>query len=127
MSSAKTPLSEMRLTPDEIADRGQALYEERLRDQVEAIYLGQYLVIDIETGDYEIGAEHLATAEKLRARYPTALFYGIKIGYPATVAIGGTLRPLKESRPTQRLANIKKPTRYLFHSYLKMERVKLWK
>ena len=90
--------TEAKLTPDEIADRGQALYEQRLRSQVEDTYFGQYLVINIETGDYEIGAEHLATAKKLRVRSPTAPFYGVKIGYPATVAIGGTLRPLKESR-----------------------------
>ena len=86
------------MTPDEIADKGQALYEQRLRDQVEGTHLGQYLLIDVETGDYEIGPEHLATAKKLRARYPQASLYGIKIGYPATVAIGGILRPLKRSR-----------------------------
>lgn len=90
------PSTETRLTPDEIADKGQALYEQRLRDQVERTYLGQYLVIDIETGDYEIGSEHLATAKRLRARLPNGSLYGIKIGYPATVAIRGTLRPLKE-------------------------------
>lgn len=54
--------------------------------------------IDIASGDYEIGPEHLPTAKKLRARHPDASLYGLKIGYPATVAIGGTLRPLK-ARP----------------------------
>jgi len=93
------PFTETGLTLDEIADRGQALYEQRLRDQVETAYFGQYLVIDIASGDYEIGPEHLATAKRLRARLPDASLYGIKIGYPATVAIGGTLRPLKERRP----------------------------
>ena len=91
MPSIETPL-----TLGEIADRGQALYEQRLRSQVEDAYFGQYLVIDITSGDYEIGPEHLATAKRLRARLPNASLYGIKIGYPATVAIGGTLRPLKE-------------------------------
>ena len=89
----------MKLTLDEIADRGQALYERRLRDQVETPYFGQYLVIDIVSGDYEIGPEHLATAKRLRARLLAASLYEIKIGYTATVAIGGTLRPLKEGRP----------------------------
>ena len=88
--------AETRLTPDEIGDRGQALYEERLRDQVETVYLGQYLVIDIASGDYEIGPEHLPTAKKLRARHPDASLCGLKIGYPATVAIGGALRPFQQ-------------------------------
>lgn len=98
MSSIETTTSEMRLTPDEIAERGQALYEGHLRDQVEDACFGQYLVIDIAGGDYEIGPEHLPTAKKLRMRHPDASLYGIKIGYLATVAIGGTLRPIKERR-----------------------------
>lgn len=93
------PSTETPLTLDEIADQGQALYEQRLRDQVEGTYFGQYLVIDIAGGEYEIGPEHLATAKRLRARLPDASLYTIKIGYPATVAIGGTLRPLKERQP----------------------------
>ncbi len=93
------PFTKTGLTLDEIADQGQALYEQRLRDRVEAACFGQYLVIDIASGDYEIGPEHLATAKRLRAHLPDASLYGIKIGYPATVAIGGTLRPLKERRP----------------------------
>lgn len=93
------PSTETPLTLDEIADRGQALYEQSLRDQVEDAYFGQYLVIDIAGGEYEIGPEHLATAKELRARHPDASLYAIKIGYPATVAIGGTLRPLKGRQP----------------------------
>lgn len=93
------PTTETRMTLDEIADRGEAYYEQNLRNQVEDAYFGQYLVIDSASGDYEIGPEHLATAKRLRARLPDAALYAIKIGYPATVAIGGTLRPLKERQP----------------------------
>ncbi len=85
-----------RLTPDEIADRGEAIYRERLRAQVREGNVGKYLVIDIDSEDYEIGEEHLPTAKRLRARHPDASLYGMRIGYRAAVSFGGALRPEEE-------------------------------
>ena len=96
MTSTETPLSGTRLTPDEIADRGEKIYRDRLRAQVRAGNVGKYLVIDIDSEDYEIGAEHLPTAKRLRARHPDASLYGMRIGYKAAVSFGGALRPEEE-------------------------------
>jgi predicted aspartyl protease len=47
---------------DEIVARGKAIYEQRLRAQLEPQNVGKFLVIDIETGDYEMDADDLAAS-----------------------------------------------------------------
>lgn len=87
------PSTKTRLTLDEIADRGEKIYQDRLRAQVREGNVGKYLVIDIGSGDYEIGDEHLPTAKRLCARHPNASLYGMRIGYKAIASFGGALRP----------------------------------
>jgi hypothetical protein len=87
---SKTQIS---LTPDEIGRRGEEIYEQTLRDLVEAGNVGKYIAIDIHTGEYEVGDDHLGTVNRLHARQPAAEVYTIKIGYPATAVIGGRLKP----------------------------------
>ena len=43
-----------RYTPEEVAQRGEAIYERQIRARVEPEHMGQFVVIDIETGDYEL-------------------------------------------------------------------------
>jgi hypothetical protein len=78
-----------RYSNDEIADRGKALYEQQLRAQVEPNNVGKFLVIDIETGDYEIDAKELAAFQRAKAKRPDAPLYLIRIGYPAAYHFGG--------------------------------------
>jgi N12 class adenine-specific DNA methylase len=54
--------------------------------------IGKIISIDIETGDYELADDFLAGAMRLQAKHPDAAIYGIRIGYNAVVAFGGTLR-----------------------------------
>lgn len=82
-----------RLTADEIGARGEEIYARTLRDKVEAGNIGKLLAIDVHTGEYEIGTEHLETVHRLRERQPDAEVYLIKVGYPATAVIGGRLLP----------------------------------
>ena len=97
MPSIETmPSLEARLTPDEIAERGERIYRDHLRAQLREGNIGKYLVIDIDSEDYEIGAEHLPTAKRLRARHPDASLYGMRIGYKAMASFGPTLRPEEE-------------------------------
>ena len=42
--------TQSQLTPDEVADKGKALYERSVRDLVQRAYFVQYVVIDVETG-----------------------------------------------------------------------------
>jgi hypothetical protein len=73
---------------DEIANRAKALYESRIRGEVEVLHGGKYLVIDVESGDYEIDENHLAASDRAHARHPDGQFFAMRIGYPALGRIG---------------------------------------
>lgn len=77
---------------EEIDRRGQEWYEEHLRGIVERPgNIGREIVIDVETGDYEIDADGMAASRRLLARRPGAALYGARIGYDAVYSVGGVL------------------------------------
>jgi hypothetical protein len=76
-------------TAEEVAARGEAIYEQQIRPKVEATHKGQFVVIDIETGDYEIDADDLTATKRALAKRPAAVHYGLRIGYPAAYRLGG--------------------------------------
>ena len=81
-----------RFSSEEIARRGQDLYEQRIRALVETPEnIGKIVSIDIETGDYEVGEDLISTGDRLFARHPGAALYGARIGYNAVYAVGGSL------------------------------------
>ena len=55
-------------TAEEITQRGEDLYERSIRAKVEGNTRSKYLVIDIETGDYEIGDDYLALSDLVLAK-----------------------------------------------------------
>lgn len=82
-----------RMSGDEIRRRGEALYDERIRATVETEEnIGRLIAIDVETGDYHIADDGITATGPLLARNPDAVLYGIRIGYNAVYAFGGTLR-----------------------------------
>jgi hypothetical protein len=81
-----------RLPVEEIDRLGQSLYDEKLRSVVETPdYIGKQIVIDVETGDYEIDDDGLAASRRLLAKRPDAPLYGLRIGYNAVYTLGGVL------------------------------------
>ena len=78
------------LPPADVARRGEALYEQSLKPLVEPKHLGEYLVVDIETGDYEIGSDYIQPTERLLAKRPDAPLYALRIGYRTIGRIGKT-------------------------------------
>src|SRR6266536_3326875 len=81
-----------RYSSEEVGRRGQEIYEEKLRARVETEEnIGRIISIDIETGDFEIDDDLLKAGDRLLARHPGAPLYGVRIGYDAVYAVGGTL------------------------------------
>jgi len=76
------------LTPAEVCERGQRLYDERLRDQLEPQHNGKYVVLDIETGEYEMDADHLAASDRAWTKRPGAPLYGVRVGQRWAGTIG---------------------------------------
>ena len=84
-----------RVPSDVIDRRGKAWYELHIRDVVETEEnIGKQIVIDIETGEYDIdesGVSGLEASLRMLKRKPESALYGARIGYDAVYAIGGTL------------------------------------
>ena len=76
-------------SPEEVESRGQAIYRQDLREKVEAGNKGKFLVVDIETGEYEIDEDDLQATKRALAKRPEAVLYGLRIGYPTAYRLGG--------------------------------------
>lgn len=77
------------LTAQEIGERGRALYERAIRARVEPGNLGKFLVLDVDTGEYEIDADQIAAFDRAIARNPSGNRYLIRIGSSAAHRLGG--------------------------------------
>ena len=78
-----------RFSNEEIARRGEEIYASRLRDYLEKDHKGEVVIIDIESGEYEIGQDSLAANHRALAKHPGAALYGIRVGFPFVESISG--------------------------------------
>ena len=67
-----------------IVETGKRIYDS-LRPQLEPAMYGKYIVIDVDSGQYEIDAVHRAASGRIRARFPQGRFYVARIGIPFKV------------------------------------------
>jgi hypothetical protein len=80
------------LSREEVARRAKEIYANSLRTSVETeANIGKMIIIDIETGDYEIDADGLQAADIITARHPEARLFGIRIGYNVAASLGGIM------------------------------------
>ncbi len=86
-----TPIQEQRHGGQGLGERARELYE-RLRAQVETPEnIGKLIVLEVESGDYEIDEMGIASSRRLQERHPGAALYAIRIGYKTVEALGGVL------------------------------------
>ncbi len=77
-----------RYSKEELAQRGQVLYDSSIREQVEAGNEGKIVAIDIETGAFEVDKNVLPATNRLFERYPDAQPWVIRIGHRAVYHLG---------------------------------------
>ncbi len=70
-----------RFSSEEIAEKGQALYDRGIRDKLGPDDRGKYLVLDIETGHYELDTDQLAAVKLARSKQPEAAFLVLRVGH----------------------------------------------
>lgn len=80
------------LSSEEVAKRANQLYDNQIRQVVETEEnIGKMVIIDIETGDYEIDETGLQAAHNLNEKHPFARLLGIRIGYNVAASLGGVM------------------------------------
>ena len=65
------------------------MYDRQLRGRVEASHKGKFLVLDIETGEYEIDDHELATLERAKSKNPDTALYMLRVSSSSAYRIGG--------------------------------------
>lgn len=73
---------------EDVATRGKAIYQQKIRDKVEPEHKGKFLSVDIETGDYEIDSDDLSPTMRLLSKRPDAVIYSLRIGFEAAHRMG---------------------------------------
>lgn len=79
------------LTPQEVEQKGQEIYEGKLKDQLEKEHLGKYVAIDVETEEYFVGESLEEALTKAREKYANKIFHSIKIGSTGVFTASGLL------------------------------------
>ena len=78
----------MEASTQSLAERGQQLYDQQIRAQVEDAHHGEFLVLHVETGDYEIAEDEMTAFRQAKAKHPSAQFYFLRIGHAAAYRLG---------------------------------------
>lgn len=88
-------IRQRRYSKEELARRGQELYESGIRQQVEAGNAGKIVAIDIETGEFEVAENVVPATNRLFERLSNAQPWIIRIGHRAVYHFGA--RSLKKN------------------------------
>lgn len=88
---------EPRYSKEEFAQIGNELYDRVIRPQVEtATNEGKYVLLDIETGEFEMDADEMAASDRLLARQPQAQIWMVKVGSSTARRFGGRSRSVAQ-------------------------------
>ena len=77
-----------RYSAEETARRGDTIYEQELRAQLEPEHTGEVVAIDIETHAYIVADNALTASRQLLAQHPDAEVWCMRIGRRALHRIG---------------------------------------
>ena len=93
MTHAETP-ARKRKPRKEAVRLGKEIYQRDILPQVEAHHFGEYVAIDVETGDWAVADTTRIAVERLRAQRPNAIdVLCERVGHRALRSFGaGSLR-----------------------------------
>lgn len=74
---------------EDIERRGEAIFDEQIRPVVEQDNVGRFVVIDVETGEYEMDDDDVVATRRALAKRPQAVLYGVRVGFPTAYSLGG--------------------------------------
>lgn len=81
-------LQQPHYSAEETARRGDEIYAQQVRSQVEAGNRGKIVAIDVETGAYALDETAVAASRRLLAQHPEAEVWFVRVGHRALHRIG---------------------------------------
>lgn len=71
------------------ATKARKIYNEQLKRTLEPGFYGQFVAIEVESGDYFLGHTPLEAIKNGKQKYPKKLFHVMKVGYKAAILLKG--------------------------------------
>jgi hypothetical protein len=81
-----------RYSREEFARRGEEIFAREIEPHTHGKNPRDFVLIDIESGDYEIDADEIVASDRLLARRPDAQVWMRRVGSPHAHRLGGSLR-----------------------------------
>ena len=81
----------MTVRREDVAAVGRVIYRDKILPLMKAGDKGKVVVIDVNSGDYEIGLDDAVAMFRLLERHPDAFTWAERVGYPAVHRIGFSL------------------------------------
>lgn len=88
-------MNQPRIPLDEIVMRGEQFYWRDIHDKLPLGSKGKFVVIDVETGDYELDDDDASATMRILEKNPGTLTYGVRVGSAAAYQIGRLRAALK--------------------------------
>jgi hypothetical protein len=97
MGAGGTTMQATASAPSEVVRRGQEIYAGSLRASVELPEnIGKVIVIDVDTGEYEMDRSHVVASRRLRERRPEGRRFVARVGFATVTKHGHTPRGTEE-------------------------------
>lgn len=77
---------------DELVNRAETLYAEKLRSQLEASHQNEFVAVEPVSGDYYLGKTLSEAVAAARDAHPDRLSHAMRIGHQAALHFGVSLR-----------------------------------
>lgn len=84
----KIPSTIQTITPDELNRKGEQIYFDELKEKLEKSHSGDYVVIEVDSGDYFLDKDLMKVLQKARGKYKDKLFFIVQVGSLQKPTIG---------------------------------------
>jgi len=78
-------------TTEEVIRLGREIYEREVRAQVETSHDGEFVIVDVTTGAWEVDEDDVAASERVLPKNSEAVLYFARVGRRAAYRLGHRL------------------------------------
>lgn len=78
--------------PDPTSAEAHAIYDRDIRAKLEPSHDGEFVVINLDTSEYEFGPDDVEVSRRARRRFGSARLVTLRVGRKAAYRIGGVAR-----------------------------------
>ncbi len=72
----------------DLMDRARRIYEERLKGELEPDHNGEFLAVEVESGDHFLGSSEIEAYDEAIKRHPGKKFAFLRVGFRTTRFVG---------------------------------------